>query len=153
MRMSGGNLEVSEKYDNMKRVFSFMPIALLGALLSFGDLSADEMTFVAGGKPSAVRHSGKPWEPADSGLQCGGEHDYLVASHVPGAGDFHIRVRISLERLDGTAASLVIGQNHFGFDGRDKRLCRSRLVGSRIAQVVCGNRGRSFREGQVHVRS
>ena len=34
---------------------------------------------------------------------------------------FQIRARLSLERLDGTAASLVIGGNHFGFDGRGEK--------------------------------
>jgi hypothetical protein len=33
-----------------------------------------------------------------------------------------IHVRLSLKRLDETAASLVIGGNHFGFDGQGKKL-------------------------------
>ncbi len=106
----------------MKNVSICCVVFLVGRSLCGGDLSADEIDFVANGEPVAVRQIGGVWTPGAGGLRCGGENRFLVAAHTPGAGDFRIVVRLSIERLDGTAASLMIGQNHFGLDGNGKRV-------------------------------
>ena len=49
-------------------------------------------------------------------------NNYLVAGKTLGDGDFRIRVRMSLLKPDSTAASLMIGANHFGFDGSGRKL-------------------------------
>jgi sialidase-1 len=73
---------------------------------------------VEGGKPGAVRFTGAPWEVARGAMCAEGVDRILRAGVGLGEGDFHIGVRMTLARLDGTAASLVIDGSHFGFDGR-----------------------------------
>jgi len=98
--------------------------------------TADEAVFVAKGDARSVREIGKRWTRKEGALVCGGMDNFLVAGKAVGAGDFQIRARLSLHRLDGTAASLVIGGNHFGFDGHGRKFFvegpafgRTRLLG------------------------
>ena len=83
--------------------------------------AAEKMVFVEDGQPKLVRPQGLGWTSQDGALACGGTGNFLVAGKAVGTGDFHIRARLSLDRLQATAASLVIGANHFGFDGSDKK--------------------------------
>jgi hypothetical protein len=102
----------------MKRVVTCI-VALLSAYN--GALGADKAVFVEKGKARSVREIGDRWTVKEGSLVCVGMGNYLVAGKAIGTGDFQVRARLSLERLDGTAASLVIGGNHFGFDGRGKK--------------------------------
>jgi len=95
-------------------------LALL--LAQGGALAADEAVIVEQGNARSVREIGNRWTCKEGSLVCGGTGNFLVAEKAVGAGDFRIRARLSLQRLDGTAASLVIGGNHFGFDGSGKTL-------------------------------
>ena len=79
--------------------------------------ATEEAVFVDKGKALGVREIGDKWTCKEGSLVCGGPGNFLVAGKAIGAGDFRIRARLSVEQLDGTAASLVIGGNHFGFDG------------------------------------
>lgn len=45
-----------------------------------------------------------------------------LARRAVGGGDFTVEGRLTLDRLGGTAASLELGPDRFGFDGRDGRL-------------------------------
>ena len=81
--------------------------------------AAEETAFVEEGNAHDVREIGNQWTCKEGSLVCGGVNNFLVAGKAVGVGDFRIRARLSLERLDGTAASLLIGGNHFGFDGSD----------------------------------
>ncbi len=95
------------------------------ATMSFCTMCAaatEEAVFVDKGKALGVREIGDKWTCKEGSLVCGGPDNVLVAGKAIGAGDFRIRARLSVEQLDGTAASLVIGGNHFGFDGRGKRI-------------------------------
>ncbi len=83
--------------------------------------------------------------PKQGALVCGGTGNFLVAGKAVGAGDFQVRARLSLERLDGAAASLMIGGNHFGFDGHGKKFFvegpafgRTRLLGDAGKVIVPG---------------
>jgi hypothetical protein len=98
------------------------PVILALALLPFpgGFVAAEEAVFVETGSARSVREIGGQWTGREGALVGGGAGSFLVAGKALGAGDFRIRARLSLERLDGTAASLVIGGNHFGFDGQGK---------------------------------
>lgn len=61
---------------------------------------------------------GQAWESNQSGWSAEGTARFLYARHGLGAGDFTIRARITLARLDGSAAAFVFDGSHFGFDGR-----------------------------------
>lgn len=61
---------------------------------------------------------GKAWERDDSGWNAEGTGRFLYARQGLGEGDFTIRARITLARLDGSAAAFVFESSHFGFDGR-----------------------------------
>jgi sialidase-1 len=61
---------------------------------------------------------GKAWERDESGWNAEGTGRFLYARQGLGEGDFTIRARITLARLDGSAAAFVFEGSHFGFDGR-----------------------------------
>jgi len=84
--------------------------------------AATEAVFVEKGSARSVREIGNAWTEKRGTIECGGTGNFLVAGKAVGAGDFRIHARLSLEQLDGTAASLVIGGNHFGFDGQGEKL-------------------------------
>ena len=109
-------------------------------------VAAADAIFVVEGKPRAVRSFGQPWQQGDGYLECTGEGNYLFGLKTVGPGDFRIVARLSLERVDGTAASLLIGENHFGFDGRGKKLFvegpvfgETRLLDSTESSITAGN--------------
>ena len=123
----------------MKRV-GLCIVAMLWAYS--GALAADEFVFVEKGNARGVREIGHKWTCQEGALTCSGEGNYLIAGKAVGVGDFQIRARLSLARLDGTAASLMIGGNHFGFDGRGEKffvegpaLGQTRLLGD-VRQVI-----------------
>ncbi len=94
-----------------------------GSTVAAADASrGSEVVFIQNGQARSVREIGDKWTSKEGALVCGGTGNFLVAGKAVGAGDFHVRARLSLERLDGTAASLAFGQNHFGFDGRSGKL-------------------------------
>ena len=78
--------------------------------------------FVDAGRGLAAVQAGKPWRAGAGWLEGSGTGNYLLGQRLLGAGDFTINVRFSLQRLDGTAASLMFGDNHFGLDGQGKTL-------------------------------
>ena len=84
--------------------------------------AAEEAVFVEKGNARSVFEVGSKWKSKKGSMAGGGMGNYLVAERAVGTGEFRIRARLSLERLDGTAASLAFGQNHFGFDGRGGKL-------------------------------
>ena len=93
------------------------PLLLLACVAAHG-VCAEQMAFVERGKAKAVRTIGNAWTRGKGCLECAGTGNFLLATRALGAGDFAVRVRLSLARLDGTAASFVLGDAHFGFDGR-----------------------------------
>lgn len=106
----------------IRMVTGYAMLLACSGVLAANELAADEAVFVEKGKAIAIRQVGAKWEEEDGGLLCGGKDNYLVAGKAVGEGDFTIRARVSLEQLNGTAASLVIGGNHFGFDGAGKTM-------------------------------
>lgn len=85
-------------------------------------LAAEEAVFVEGGTARSVQVVGKKWAAEDGALVCSGTGNFLVAGKALSSGDFRIRARLTLQKLEGTAASLAIGQNNFGFDARSGKL-------------------------------
>lgn len=103
----------------MKRIATCI-IALLSAYN--GALAADEAVFIEKGNARSVREMGSKWTCKEGSLVCGGMGNFLLGRKAVAAGDFRIRARLSLQRLGGTAASMVLGGNNFGFDGYGEKL-------------------------------
>ncbi|MBN2311811.1 MAG: exo-alpha-sialidase, partial [Candidatus Hydrogenedentes bacterium] len=79
--------------------------------------------FVEGGVARLVASEGAAWRPGDGYIECSGVGNYLRAGKALGTGDFRIHIRLSLERINHTAASFMIEEkSHFGFDGAGGRL-------------------------------
>ena len=92
-------------------------VAMVAAML--GEAWAGEtLKFVAGGEAKLVREDGKTWRRGEGFLECTGVDNYLYAARDLGDGAFRVSARISIAKIEGTAASLVLGGSHFGFDSR-----------------------------------
>ncbi len=98
-------------------------MAVLAAGLSCVPLSAAEnVDVVQNGKAVSARFTGKAWDPTPEGLVAEGTERFIRASNGLDAGDFRVRAKLMLERLDGSAASFMIDDNQVGFDGRSGTL-------------------------------
>lgn len=87
--------------------------------VSHGSVPRSEVNVVVGGKTqAATRVTGLPWETSHDGLTAEGTGRFLHANPLLGSGDFRIKARLKLARLDGSAASFEIAGGRFGFDGR-----------------------------------
>ncbi|NQT11665.1 MAG: exo-alpha-sialidase, partial [Planctomycetes bacterium] len=93
------------------------------AVALLGPAAAQETAlFVEDGKPLACEQVGGTWRRGDGFLSQQGTGRHLNANRAAGPGDLHVRVRITLETLQHTAASFVFDdRSHFGFDGGDLR--------------------------------
>ncbi|HUT25069.1 MAG TPA: sialidase family protein [Sumerlaeia bacterium] len=80
------------------------------------------LALVEKGIPLSVIEVGEKWKRGDGHLECSGMGNCLTAGRTLGAGDFHVRVRLSIEELSDSAASFVMDGDHFGFDGADHRI-------------------------------
>ncbi len=80
--------------------------------------AADEGRFVNEGRPSDVYFVGQPWTTGRGALTGAGTDNYVYAGKQIAAGDFVVRARLAIDRLGESAASFVIGESHFGFEGR-----------------------------------
>jgi sialidase-1 len=88
------------------------------AALALG-AAADEWKGWEEGTPATdAVYEGAAWERSADGLSAQGTGRFLYAPQALGAGDFTVTARLKLERLEGTAASVVLGSSHFGFDGQ-----------------------------------
>jgi hypothetical protein len=80
---------------------------------------AEAVHYVSEGRPAAVAVEGEAWTEAEGYLEAAGESRFLYARDSLAAGDFTIAARLAIQPIEGTAASFVLGDNQFGFDGRD----------------------------------
>jgi len=76
----------------------------------------DELRIVDGGSLRNGSVVEGKWTEEGNSLVSSGRH-HLYAARGLGAGDFRIRARLSLDRLDRTAAAIVLAGNQFGFEG------------------------------------
>ncbi len=90
--------------------------ALLSAMVFVA--AADEWQ-VDGTPATDAVYEGAAWERGADGLSAQGMGRMLYAPQALGAGDFTVTARLKLERVEGTAASVAFGENHFGFDGKE----------------------------------
>lgn len=79
---------------------------------------AADRVFVESGRAVAIDPAGDAWKTQGQSLVGSGVGNVLYANAALGEGDFSVTVRLSLDELNGSAASFVFGDNHFGFDGR-----------------------------------
>jgi len=78
--------------------------------------------FVQGGVAKDVVVVGKKWQQGEGFLECSGMHNYLYAGKALGSGDVHVRARLALLDIAGSAASFDIDtRDHFGYDGGGKQ--------------------------------
>ncbi|MDR3198988.1 MAG: glycoside hydrolase [Planctomycetaceae bacterium] len=87
----------------------------------FSFLFAEERFFVKDGKITDASRIGN-WDEKESSLVGQGEGTaFLYANRMIGEGDFSITIKIMLELLNESAASICFNNNsiHFGFDGRN----------------------------------
>jgi sialidase-1 len=93
-------------------------VVLVASASAAHSAAADDLAVVRNGKPATAEFEGGDWDTVADGLAAEGTGRFLYAVKTVGAGDFQIQARFKLDRLEGTAASFVIGESHFGFDGR-----------------------------------
>ena len=62
------------------------------------------------------------WKAKGRFLEGTGHAHALLAGHALLEGDFRIRAKLALEKLDGTQAGFVLNDSIFGFDGRGQRM-------------------------------
>lgn len=100
------------------------PRPLVSAVLLFhcalgGTALGLESVIVGKSGQVEAKFTGPAWEAGPGGLSAEGSGRLLMARNRVGPGDFRLRAVLCLERLDGSAASLMIGESQFGFDGRN----------------------------------
>ena len=100
---------------------------------------------VAAGKAVCVHEVGNPWNREAGFLEGSGAGNILYAGRSIAGGDFCVRARLSLTKLNGTAAALVLGDDRIGLDGGDKKLFvegptfgPSKSVGQAAAPITPG---------------
>ena len=90
-------------------------ILILLAHVAFRSNAADLQIVKQGELKNASVAVGK-WVKREGSQVATGRH-YLYATRGLSAGDFRIRARLSLDRLERTAAAFVLDGNQFGFEG------------------------------------
>ncbi|EAQ78321.1 exo-alpha-sialidase [Blastopirellula marina] len=84
---------------------------------------AESLHAIEGGVAQEVRFDGLAWKSTESGLQGHGIGTVAWANRSIIGPDATVRVRLSLNELDHTAASISFGYgNQFGFDGKEQAL-------------------------------
>ncbi len=105
-----------------KREFSIMTVkpyavALLLLASSLTPSLAADCPFVVDGVPKHVQVVGQPWTQDGDYLTCSGTGNYLYAPQRLGPGDFVVEMKLCIRKLAKSAASLVVNNSHFGFEG------------------------------------
>ena len=112
-------------------------LAILGVLGLAYPVVGGDVLFVDHGIPTLVRVEGKPWARREGTIECGGLNNYLYAGKALGAGDFHIKARLTILKLANSAASFTLdGESHFGFEGGNGKLFVQGPLLSRTTQFI-----------------
>lgn len=105
-----------------------------------------QAVFVSNGTPRSIRQIGDAWVLTPDALVGSGVGNFLRGGAAIGSGNFEVRARLSLTRLEGTAASLALGaSSHFGLDSRSGSLFvegplfgKQRLLGKAAKYIDTG---------------
>ncbi len=93
-------------------------VSLIGSVVvATGLVNAAELTVVRDGRLVDGDVRGAGWITRDGTLTCQGVGNFLYARKTVGTGDVHIRIRLAMHNLRGSAASFEISGSHFGFSG------------------------------------
>jgi len=98
----------------MRIWYSPILVVMLARLALGEDVAVD---FVRDGKPVLTGEQKGDWKRKDGYLQATGTGARLVAGKGIGEGDFRIKARLTLINMRRSAASLILGDSHFGFEG------------------------------------
>lgn len=93
--------------------FAFLVFFAIGS----GAAAQEDGLFVVAGRPVDVGFLGDEWKFEEGTLSCSGTGNTLLAGRAIGAGDFVVRAELKIDGLSKSAASFVINDNHFGFEG------------------------------------
>lgn len=85
-------------------------------LLTACQQKEDWITIVKNGQLMDAKSTGKSWTSKEGYLTFSGRFNELCTNYQLGEGDFEMRTRLSLEKVEASTALFVIGKNHFGFD-------------------------------------
>lgn len=108
-----------DRLSQFPRMAALTRTALALFLVLAGCASAETAVLVEGGEPGEAVSIGKQWSVEEGQLVGSGTGTLLSPALALGEGDCRVAVRLSLDELNGSAASFVIdGGSHFGFDGR-----------------------------------
>jgi sialidase-1 len=115
----------------MKKKFSTAARLLVLVTAFFGCTSTSdekpEHVFIQNGEPLLTIINEGNWAKSGNSLSGSGVNNYLVAGKSIVEGDFHLHVKLSLDSLNFSAASLIIGGNQFGFDAKSPATGKSVL--------------------------
>jgi hypothetical protein len=90
------------------RILGAFFFVIVGEWLPSAEATTEARSFVEKGRAVAVREVGRTWTAKQGSRECSGLHHFLVADRTLDAGDFRSHARLSLEKLDDRAASMVI---------------------------------------------
>jgi sialidase-1 len=62
------------------------------------------------------------WKTTESGIAMEGTSHLSYINSSIKTGDFHLKIKLKLDRLEGTAVSIVFDREHFGLDGKGRKL-------------------------------
>ena len=112
----------------MKRVLPFCTAVLV--LLSASSAAADERVYVNGRKVLGLHYSGEAYRVTGGALTGGGVPNAVFTDDHVLEGDF------TLPKREGTAAAIILGDSHFGFDGGGKTLyTEGALFGGKVSTL------------------
>ena len=103
----------------MKYSIIAITVALGAATIVSAD--AEHLSVINQGKIKAATAVTERWEVGENNIVSTGTH-YLFANRGIGPGDFEVRVRLSLDEFNGSAAAFVLDDNKFGFEGSHRRM-------------------------------
>ncbi len=93
-----------------------------------------QAVFIEAGQARDVRVEGADWTPGQGYLECRGTGNFLVAGKTPRQGDFRVTAQLTCRDLARSAASFVLGESHFGFEGGNGQMfVQGPLFGSKTA--------------------
>ena len=95
---------------------------LIALIISCSHAAAAEVAFVDDGVAKSVHIQGKPWQKGPGYVECGATENYLFGSHAIGEGDFHVEAELTIRNLSKSAATFVLGESNFGFEGGHGRM-------------------------------
>ena len=101
----------------MIRILTGIGLVLVCGLIPPRLAAAERVVFVEKGTPVSIHETGEAWTRGDGFLEGSGKGNVLFGGQAVASGDFRVRARLRIVKLDGTAAAFQLGTSYFGFDG------------------------------------